>query len=64
MKRLTRQTKQKKSWLDSLIEAISDGIDFVGDMMDKVGDVAKKFLPIISAGRGIWETIKPKWWPF
>ena len=54
----------EKSWLDSLIEAISDGIDFVGDMMDKVGDVAKKFLPIISAGRGIWETIKSKWWPF
>lgn len=54
----------EKSWLDSLIEAISDGIDFVGDVMDKVGDVAKKFLPIISAGRGIWETIKPKWWPF
>ena len=54
----------EKSWFDSLIEAISDGIDFVGDMMDKVGDVAKKILPIISAGRGIWETIKPKWWPF
>lgn len=61
----------KKSWLDSLKEAISDGIDFVGDMMDKVGDVAQKMLTALPMGEKLWNTgkalldmIKPKWWPF
>ena len=59
------------SWLDSLIEAISDGIDFVGDMMDKVGDVAQKMLTALPMAEKLWNTgkaildkIKPKWWPF
>lgn len=61
----------EKSWLDSLKEAISDGIDFVGDMMDKVGDVAQKMLTALPMGEKLWNTgkalldmIKPKWWPF
>lgn len=61
----------EKSWLDSLIEAISDGIDFVGDMMDKVGDVAQKMLTALPMAEKLWNTgkaildkIKPKWWPF
>lgn len=45
----------EKSWLDSLIEAISDGIDFVGDVMDKVGDVAQKNADCFAYGRKIVE---------
>lgn len=59
------------SWLDSLKEAISDGIDFVGDMMDKVGDVAQKMLTALPVAEKLWNTgkaildkIKPKWRPF
>lgn len=63
--------KIEESWLDSLKEAVSDGIDFVGDMMDKVGDVAQKMLTALPVGEKLWNTgkaildkIKPKWWPF
>lgn len=63
--------KIEESWLDSLKEAISDGIDFVGDVMDKVGDVAQKMLTALPMGEKLWNTgkalldmIKPKWWPF
>lgn len=63
--------KIEESWFDSLIEAISDGIDFVGDVMDKVGDVAQKMLTALPMAEKLWNTgkalldmIKPKWWPF
>lgn len=56
---------------ESIRKAISDGIDFVGDVMDKVGDVAQKMLTALPMGEKLWNTgkaildkIKPKWWPF
>ncbi len=53
----------EKSWLDSLIEVISDGIDLVGDMIDKFRDVAQKMQPVLSIGKALLDKIK-SWWPF
>lgn len=53
----------KKSWFDSIMDAISDGVEFVGEVIDKVKEVAQKVQHILPLATKVWGKLK-SWWHF
>ena len=56
-------TDTQNSWLDSIIEVISDGIERVGEAVDKVKEVGRKVLAAIPVVTNVWSKLK-SWLPF